>query len=207
MITTAIFWLFALVLIGAAIGVVTSRNPVYSVLYLVLAFFNSAVLWILLEVEFLGIVLVLVYVGAVMVLFLFVVMMLDVNVEKVKEGFTRYMPIGVIVAGTIVAQIGYVVWHKKMGFDFMATPATTSKEFSNTEALGEVLYTQYVYPFELAAVILLVAIVAAITLTMRKRQGLKAQDIAKQVAVNRNDRVRIVSMGVEKETSTEGEAS
>ena len=203
MITTAIFWLFALVLIGAAIGVVTSRNPVYSVLFLVLAFFNSAVLWVLLEAEFLGIVLVLVYVGAVMVLFLFVVMMLDVNVEKVKEGFTRYMPVGVLVALIIVGQIGYVVWHKKMGLEFLAEPSPTPKEFSNTEALGEVLYTQYVYPFELAAVILLVAIVAAITLTMRQRQGLKAQDIAKQVAVNRNDRVRMVSMDAENEVSTE----
>ena len=207
MITSAIFWLFALVLIGAAIGVVTSRNPVYSVLYLVLAFFNSAVLWILLEVEFLGIVLVLVYVGAVMVLFLFVVMMLDINVEKVKAGFTRYLYFGVFVAGTIVAQIGYVVWYKKMGFEMVVTPAATPKNFSNTEALGEVLYTQYVYPFQLAAVILLVAIVAAITLTMRKRQGLKVQDIGKQVAVNRNDRVRLVSMGAEKETSSEGETS
>ncbi len=207
MITTAIFWLFALVLVGAAIGVVTSRNPVYSVLYLVLAFFNSAVLWVLLEAEFLGIVLVLVYVGAVMVLFLFVVMMLDVNVEKVKEGFTRYMPIGVFVALTIVGQICYVVWHKKMGFELMVTPAPTPEGYSNTEAIGEVLYTQYVYPFELAAVILLVAIVAAITLTMRKRQGLKVQDIAAQVAVNRNDRVRIVSMDVEREPSTDGESS
>ncbi|MEM7081797.1 MAG: NADH-quinone oxidoreductase subunit J [Pseudomonadota bacterium] len=199
MITTAIFWLFASVLVAAAIGVVTARNPVYSVLFLVLAFFNSAVLWVLLEVEFLGIVLVLVYVGAVMVLFLFVVMMLDVNVEKMKEGFTRYMPIGVLVALIVVGQIGYVVWHKKMGLDFIATPAPTSKEYSNTEALGEVLYTQYVYPFELAAVILLVAIVAAITLTMRRRPGLKAQNIARQVAVDRKDRVRMVSMAPERE--------
>ncbi|NNF17262.1 MAG: NADH-quinone oxidoreductase subunit J [Gammaproteobacteria bacterium] len=198
--TSIVFWLFAVVLIAAAIGVVTSRNPVYSALYLVLAFFNSAVLWILLEAEFLGITLVLVYVGAVMVLFLFVVMMLDVNVEKLKEGFTRYMPIGVLVAALVVIQIGYVVWHKKMGLELVAEPVAHPKEFSNTEALGEVLYTQYVYPFELAAVILLVAIVAAITLTMRRRPGLKAQDINKQVAADPGSRVRLVSMKAESET-------
>lgn len=199
MITTVVFWLFALVLIAAAIGVVTSRNPVYSVLFLVLAFFNSAVLWILLEAEFLGITLVLVYVGAVMVLFLFVVMMLDINVEKLREGFTRYMPLGVLVAALVVFEIGYVVWHKKMGLEFIAAPVKHTKDYSNTEALGEVLYTQYVYPFELAAVILLVAIVAAITLTMRRREGLKVQNINAQVAVNSKDRVRLVSMPAEKE--------
>ena len=199
MITTVVFWVFAFVLIAAAIGVVASRNPVYSVLFLVLAFFNSAVLWVLLEAEFLGITLVLVYVGAVMVLFLFVVMMLDVNVEELREGFTRYMPVGVLVAALVVGEIAYVVWHNKMGLELLAAPVAHSKDYSNTEALGEVLYTQYVYPFELAAVILLVAIVAAITLTMRKREGLKNQDINAQVAVNRNDRLRVVHVDYETE--------
>lgn len=212
MITTITFWLFAAVLIFAAIGVVSSRNPVYSVLFLVLAFFNSAVLWVLLEVEFLGIVLVLVYVGAVMVLFLFVVMMLDVNVEKTKEGFTRFMPLGVGLALLVAAQIGYVVWYKKLGLEMIATPTPNDKNYSNTAEVGEALYTQYVYPVELAAVILLIGMVAAITLTMRKRGGLKAQNINRQVAVKRDDRVRMVQMDSEKEAavkpaSTDGESA
>jgi NADH-quinone oxidoreductase subunit J len=194
-----LFYVFAAFLIGAAIGVITTRNPVHAVLFLVLAFVQSAVLWLLIEAEFLAIVLVLVYVGAVMVLFLFVVMMLDINVEKIREGFTRYLPLGVALALIVVVEIGHVIWFRSQGLAFATTPKPTPEGYSNTKELGAVLYTQHVYAFEIASVILLLAIVAAITLTMRQRRGLKVQNIAKQVAVRREDRVRIVKV----ETSTE----
>jgi NADH-quinone oxidoreductase subunit J len=193
-----LFYSFSIVLIGAALGVILSRNPVHAVMFLVLAFFQSAVLWLLAEAEFLAIVLVLVYVGAVMVLFLFVVMMLDINVERVQGGFTKYAPVGLIVAVLMVAELIQVIWARGRdageGVGFAATP----EGYSNTEALGAILYTDHVYAFEIAAVILLLAIVAAITLTMRKRPGLKVQDIASQVAVKAKDRVRIVKMEPEK---------
>ena len=198
MVQTVVFYAFAAILLGAAVGVITSRNPVYSALFLVLAFFTSAVIWLLLEAEFLGIVLVLVYVGAVMVLFLFVVMMLDINVEKMREGFTRYAPLGAVVALLMVVEIGHVIWLKSQDIRLMEAPAPRPADYSNTEALGAVLYTDYFYPFELAAVILLVAIVAAIALTMRRRPGLKMQNISKQVQVRREDRVRLVKMDAEK---------
>jgi NADH-quinone oxidoreductase subunit J len=191
---TILFYILATVLVGAALGVVLSRNPVHAALFLVLAFFNSAALWLLLEAEFLGIVLVLVYVGAVMVLFLFVVMMLDVNVAQLREGFTRYAPLGVVVAGIMIAEIVYVVWVRHLGFDLGDAAPAVVPAVSNTKALGAVLYTNYVLPFQLAAVVLLIAIVAAIVLTMRKRPGYKQQDIAAQVAVRREDRVRIVKV-------------
>lgn len=196
---TVLFYFFAGVLLLAAIGVITSRNPVYSALYLVLAFFNSAVLWLLIGAEFLAIVLVLVYVGAVMVLFLFVVMMLDINLEKLREGFTRYAPLGLLVAGVVIFEIVNVVWLRSSGVAFMKAPPAVPADYSNTKALGSVLYTEHVYAFELAAMLLLLAIVAAISLTMRKRPGLKAQDIAKQVAVKREDRVRVVKVEAERE--------
>jgi NADH-quinone oxidoreductase subunit J len=191
---TILFYAFAAVLVGAALGVVLSRNPVHAALFLVLAFFNSAALWLLLEAEFLGIVLVLVYVGAVMVLFLFVVMMLDINVAQLREGFTRYAPLGALIAGVMVVEIVYVVWVRQLGLDLAGGAPPLPDGYSNTKALGAVLYTDYVYPFELAAVVLLVAIVAAIVLTMRDRPGYKRQDIASQVAVRREDRVRIVKI-------------
>jgi NADH-quinone oxidoreductase subunit J len=195
-----LFYFFAAVLIGAALGVIFSRNPVYAVLFLVLAFFQSAVLWLLAEAEFLAIVLVLVYVGAVMVLFLFVVMMLDINVAEVREGFTRYAPLGMLIAAIVVIEIGSVVWVKK-GLDLGSSAATTAAaDYSNTRALGELLYTKYLYPFELAAVILLLAIVAAIVLTMRHRTGLKVQDVSAQVSVRAKDRVRVVKMDAEKKS-------
>ena len=198
MLTTILFYVYAAVLVGAALGVVLARNPVHAALFLVLAFFNSAALWLLLEAEFLGIVLVLVYVGAVMVLFLFVVMMLDINVARLREGFTRNAPLGALVAGIIVAEIVYVVWARQLGLDLSGGAPPLPAGFSNTKALGAVLYTDYVYPFQLAAVVLLVAIVAAIVLTMRRRPGLKQQDIAAQVAVRREDRVRLVKVEAEK---------
>jgi NADH-quinone oxidoreductase subunit J len=192
-----LFYVFATVLVGAAIGVITARNPVHSVLYLVLAFFNSAVLWMLLEAEFLALVLVLVHVGAVMVLFLFVVMMLDVNVESVKSGFTRYAPLGVVVMVIIAVELAQVIWVRHMGLGGIGELTPLPADYNNTRELGLLLYTEYFYAFELAAVILLVAIVAAISLTMRRRPGLKVQDIAAQVAVRREDRVKLVKMDSE----------
>jgi len=194
-ISEVLFYAFSAVLVVAALGVITARNPVYAALFLVLAFLNSAVLWLLLEAEFLAIVLVLVYVGAVMVLFLFVVMMLDVNVAQMREGFTRYAPLGLLIAAIVVFEIASVVYVKSLGFT-RAAPAQAATG-SNTQALGELLYTKYLYPFELASVLLLVAIVAAIVLTMRHRAGLKAQDVAGQVAVRAKDRIRIVKMNSE----------
>lgn len=193
-----LFYVFAAIMFGAALGVVFSRNPVHAVMFLVLTFFNAAVLWLMAEAEFLAIVLVLVYVGAVMVLFLFVVMMLDVDVEAAKRGLTRFAPLGIGIALLMVVELIQVIWlRSRMGEEasaFVATP----EGYSNTEALGAVLYTEHVYAFEIAAVILLLAIVAAITLTMRKRPGLKVQDISAQVAVRAKDRVRIVKMDAEK---------
>ena len=198
MLQALIFYFFSAVLIGAALGVILSRNPVHAVLFLVLAFFQSAVLWLLAEAEFLAIVLVLVYVGAVMVLFLFVVMMLDVNVEKVQGGLTRYAPFGFAIMALMIIEVMQVIWVRGRAMDVTPGFAATPEGYSNTEALGAVLYTEHVYAFEIAAVILLLAIVAAITLTMRKRPGLKLQNIAEQVAVRAEDRVRIVKMDAEK---------
>jgi NADH-quinone oxidoreductase subunit J len=194
-ITEILFYAFSGVLLVSAIGVITARNPVHAALFLVFAFFNSAVLWMLLEAEFLAIVLVLVYVGAVMVLFLFVVMMLDINVAQVREGFTRYAPLGILIALIVVAEIGSVVYVKSLGSEVTPVALVAAEAgYSNTGALGELLYTKYLYPFELAAVILLLAIVAAIVLTMRQRTGLKQQDVSAQVSVRARDRVRIVKM-------------
>jgi NADH-quinone oxidoreductase subunit J len=189
-----LFYCFATILIGAALGVIFSRNPVHAVMFLVLAFFESAMLWLLIEAEFLAIVLVLVYVGAVMVLFLFVVMMLDIDVERMQGGYTRYLPLGLIIAGLMVVELMQIIWWRSSADiasgGFVATP----EGYSNTEALGAVLYTEHVYAFEIASVILLLAIVAAISLTMRKRPGVKKQNIAEQVAVRASDRIRIVKM-------------
>ena len=189
-----LFYFFAAVLIGAALGVIFSRNPVHAVMFLVLAFFQSAVLWLLAEVEFLAIVLVLVYVGAVMVLFLFVVMMLDINVERVEGGFTKYAPFGLFIAALMVIELAQIIWFRKGGEAQSGGFVSMPDGYSNTKALGAVLYTEHVYAFEIAAVILLLAIVAAITLTMRRRPGLKQQNIADQVAVKSEDRVRLVKM-------------
>jgi len=192
-----LFYSFATILIGAALGVILSRNPVHAVMFLVFAFFQSALLWLLIEAEFLAIVLVLVYVGAVMVLFLFVVMMLDVDVERDKGGYTRYLPLGLVIAGLMVVELMQIIWIRSSTEITNAGFAATPDGYSNTEALGAVLYTEHVYAFEIAAVILLLAIVAAITLTMRKRPGLKQQNIAEQVAVRAADRIRIVKMDSE----------
>jgi NADH-quinone oxidoreductase subunit J len=194
-----LFYVFSVVLVGAAIGVITSRNPVHSALYLVLAFFQSAALWLLLEAEFLAIVLVLVYVGAVMVLFLFVVMMLNINVEEMREGFTRYVWFGAAVAVGVVAEIWYVLAVSGEGLGFSSVPESLPADYSSATELGVALYTEHLYAFEIAAFILLVAIVAAITLTMRKRPGLKVQDVSAQVAVRREDRVRLENVEVSRD--------
>jgi NADH-quinone oxidoreductase subunit J len=186
-----VFYFFAVMMVAAAVRMISVRNPVHAALYLVLTFFTSAALWMLMEAEFLAITLVLVYVGAVMVLFLFVVMMLDVNITAVRSGFIRYLPLGIAVAAVMVIEMALVVGSKSFRID---QPAGDSANASNTEALGNVLYTQYVYPFEIAAVILLVAIVAAITLTLRRRPQTKHQDPAAQISVRRADRVRLVKI-------------
>jgi NADH-quinone oxidoreductase subunit J len=197
MIVNLLFYVFGAILVLSALGVITARNPVHCALFLVFAFLNSAVIWLLLEAEFLAITLVVVYVGAVMVLWLFVVMMLDVDVEKLRQGFTRYAPLGALIALIVVAQIGLVVWVRRLGLPESALPTPKPAGYSNTAELGQLLYTKYLYPFEVAAVILLVAIVAAITLTMRRREGQKVQDVAKQVAVRAKDRIRVVKMDAE----------
>ena len=197
MIVNVLFYLFGAILIAAAFGVITARNPVHCALFLVFAFLNSAVIWLLLEAEFLALTLVVVYVGAVMVLWLFVVMMMDIDVEKLRQGFTRYAPLGALIALIVVAQIGLVVWVRGLGLANVPLPAPKPEGYSNTAELGHLLYTEYLYPFEVAAVILLVAIIAAITLTMRRRPGQKVQDVARQVAVRARDRIRIVKMDAE----------
>src|SRR5512134_576026 len=198
MIVNVLFYVFGAILVLTAIGVITARNPVHCALFLVFAFLNSAVIWMLLQAEFLALTLIVVYVGAVMVLWLFVVMMLDIDVAKLRQGFTRYAPLGALIALIVVAQIGLVVYVRKLGLDGdVPVSVPQSPDYSNTHELGHLLYTQYLYPFEIAAVILLVAIIAAITLTMRERAGQKVQDIGKQVAVRAKDRVRIVKMDAE----------
>jgi NADH-quinone oxidoreductase subunit J len=197
MLHSVLFYVFAAIMFGAALGVVFSRNPVHAVMFLVFTFFNAAILWLLAEAEFLAIVLVLVYVGAVMVLFLFVVMMLDVNIEAAKRGLTRYAPLGIGLALIMAIELVNVIWLRAQTDESLMGFVENPEGYSNTEALGAVLYTEHVLAFEIAAVILLLAIIAAITLTMRKRPGLKQQDIAKQVAVRAKDRIRVVKMDPE----------
>jgi NADH-quinone oxidoreductase subunit J len=199
MIQELIFYAHSLVLVLAAAMVITVRNPVYSALYLVLAFFSAAAIWLLLEAEFLAIILVVVYVGAVMVLFLFVVMMLDINLVPLKEGFSRYLPVAVLVAIVMAVELLMVLWSKgRLGVDMFPIPAPNPEGYSNTRALGELLYSKYLLPFEVAGVVLLVAIIAAIALTLRKRPGIKTQNPASQVRVSREDSVRLVKMKSEK---------
>ncbi len=199
MITTLLFYAFSSILVIAAVGVIASRNPVHSALFLVLAFVQSAMLWILLEAEFLAIVLVLVYVGAVMVLFLFVVMMLDISSESLKDNFARYLPVGLMLGLIVVIEIVHVVWYRSQDVLSVSMPQSNSETYSNTKALGGLLYTEHVYAFELAAVILLLAIVAAISLTMRRRPGLKAQNISDQIKAKKEERVRLVKIDPNKD--------
>ncbi len=190
-----IFYFFSTILVLSALGVVTSRNPVHAALLLVLAFCTSAAIWMQLQAEFLAITLVLVYVGAVMVLFLFVVMMLDINLARLREGLWSYLPLGGVVAVLLVLEMSVILLDQYLG---APQPPPLPAGYSNTKELGRLIYTEYVYPFEIAAVILLVAIVSAIAITMRRRKDSKYIDPAKQVAVRRADRVRIVQMPAEK---------
>lgn len=198
-----VFYVFAAIMVGAATAVITVRNPVHAALFLVLTFVTSAAIWLLLEAEFLAIALVLVYVGAVMVLFLFVVMMIDINVARMREGFTRYLPVGIAVAVVMALEMSLVVGAKRFGFEHFGPLERYPADYSNTEALGAALYTDFVFPFEVAAVILLVAIIAAITLTLRRRPGVKYQDPSRQVRVTKADRLRIIKMP--SESKQEGE--
>ncbi|MDY0012342.1 MAG: NADH-quinone oxidoreductase subunit J [Rhodocyclaceae bacterium] len=196
---TLLFYVFGSVMLLASLGVITARNPVHAALFLVLAFFNAGGIWMLLQAEFLAITLVLVYVGAVMVLFLFVVMMLDINLDRIREGFWSYLPLGAILGGVVLFEMVLVVGGDYFGLGALPEPPPLSAEASNTRELGRLLYTDYVYPFELASLVLLVAMVAAVALTLRKRQNIRAIDPAEQIAVKRNDRLTIVSMPAEKE--------
>jgi len=189
---SALFLLFAGVMLLAALRVITARNAVHAVLYLVLAFFSAAALWLMLRAEFLAIVLVLVYVGAVMVLFLFVVMMLDINVDKLRQGFWRHVPLGLGVAALIVLQMWLVL--SQPGWQGMTQPGPGIAAGNNIEVLGRLTFTSYVFPLQIAGTILLVAIIAAIALTLRGRKDTKHQDPSRQVKVRREDRVRLVLM-------------
>jgi NADH-quinone oxidoreductase subunit J len=197
MFETVVFYVFAAILLLSALRVITARNPVHGVLALVLAFFTAAGIWLLLRAEFLAITLVLVYVGAVMVLFLFVVMMLDVDLERLREGFWKNLPMAAVVGGIMAFEMVAVLAQRYFGA--AARTRAVPPDYSNTRELGRVLYTQYVYAFEIAAVILLVAIIAAIALTLRRRKDSRSQDPARQVAARRAERVRLVSMPAEKE--------
>lgn len=193
------FWAFFTITVLAAIGVISLKNPVHAALSLVLTFFTTACLWLLLQAEFLGITLILVYVGAVMVLFLFVVMMLDINTTPLREGFARYFPIAMIVAAIMLLEILALLGLKETeGWPTLsATDPAAALGKSNVQWIGESLFTRYMLPFEIAAVILTVAIVIAVLLTLRRRTGTKTQDPAKQVMVRREDRVRLVKMKAE----------
>ena len=193
-----IFYIFSAILIASALGVITFRNPIYSALLLVLAFITCAGLWLLLEAEFLAITLVLVYVGAVMVLFLFVVMMLDINLDQLREGFWKWFPFGALIALIMVGEISMVLMGKYFGLEEMPTPNPQDADYSNTRELGRLIYTEYVYAFELAAVLLLVAMVAAIALTLRHREDKRSPNPSGQIRVKKEDRIRIVAMPSEK---------
>lgn len=194
-----IFYSLAAILIFSAIMVVTVRNPVKAALFLVLAFFTSAAIWLTLEAEFLALTLVLVYVGAVMVLFLFVVMMLDIRFSTMQEQFTRYLPLGILISALITVEMIAVVGANQFGLDLVAMPQPKPEDYSNTAAIGMVLYTTYVYPFELASVILTVAIIAAIALTLRQGKRRQSQQVSEQIKVKAEQRVRLVTMNMDKE--------
>ena len=193
---TVVFYVFAALTVFAALRVITARNPVHAALFLVMTFFSMAGIWILLEAEFLAITLVLVYVGAVMVLFLFVVMMLDINLVRIREGLWRWVPFGAVLAGLMVFEMVWVLGSSDVSGGKAAVKHAA--DYSNTKELGRLIYTEYVYPFEIAAAILLVAMVAAIALTSRRRKDAKSQVIPDQIAVSKADRLRLIKMPTEK---------
>jgi NADH-quinone oxidoreductase subunit J len=198
----ALFYFFGAVMLVSAALVVTVRNPVHAALFLVLAFFTAAALWMLLYAEFLAITLVLVYVGAVMVLFLFVVMMLDVNLDVLREGFWKHLPLAGVVGLVMASEMVALLYRGAAGGG--ASPAGPPAGYSNTKELGRILYTDYVFPFELAAVVLLVAIVAAIAITLRSRKETKYQDAKTQLAARPGERLRIVKR-MNETSATEGD--
>jgi len=197
---TLIFYFLSSILLFAGLRVITARHPIHAALYLVLAFFTSAGLWLMLEAEFLAITLVLVYIGAVMVLFLFVVMMMDLDLQRLRQGFRESMPLAALVGGLMIMEMVMILARKSFIPDFASVEPHHAADYSNTKELGRLLYTDYVYPFELAAVVLLIAIVAAIAITLRRRKNTKHQDPAEQVKVRRADRIRMVSMPSQKQS-------
>jgi NADH-quinone oxidoreductase subunit J len=195
---TFVFYMLATIMVLASLRVITARNPVHAALALVLVFFNAAGIWLLLHAEFLAIALIMVYVGAVMVLFLFVVMMLDINIDRLRQGFWHYLPLGGLIGVLLVFEMSVVLGGHYFSLAEMAPPAIPA-DHSNTKILGRLLFTDYAYPFELASIVLLVGIVAAVMLTLRKRKDTKFMHPSDQVKVRRNDRVRLVSMPSEKD--------
>ena len=200
---TLLFYFFSAILIFAALRVVTAKNPVHAALFLVLSFFSAAGVWILLKAEFLAITLVLVYVGAVMVLFLFVVMMLDINMDKMRESFWKHSKLGFFVGGLMLLEMAFLLMSRPFDAAASANQAANQPGYSNIKEIGRLLYTDYVFPFEIAAIILLVAIVAAIGLTMRGRKDSKAQNPAKQVLVKSGDRLKIIKMDADPSRAAE----
>lgn len=192
------FYAFAAVTVVAALGVITLRNSVHAVLSLVLTFFSTACIWLLAEAEFLAIALIVVYVGAVMVLFLFVVMMLDIKQEQIREGFIRYLPVGIVVALVMLVEMLALIGVRTMHEALMGANPATAAGMSNTQWLGQALYTKFLLPFEIAALILTVGVVAAVALTLRHRGGVRHQSASQQVAVKASDRVRIIKMAAER---------
>ncbi|HJU99947.1 MAG TPA: NADH-quinone oxidoreductase subunit J [Burkholderiaceae bacterium] len=202
---TALFYVFSAIMILAATRVITARNPVHAALFLVLSFFSAAAIWLLLKAEFLAIVLVLVYVGAVMVLFLFVVMMLDINTDKMREGFWGYLPLASFIGVVIVLEMAAVLWRNFLSFE--AQGPANAGNIGGTKELGLLIYTKYIYAFEIAAAVLLLAIVAAVALTLRKRKDTKYFDPADAVRVKRNDRLRIVKVAAVSDRAQAGAAN
>jgi len=197
--TSLCFYLFAAVVVFAALRVITSRNPVHAVLYLVLAFFTTGMIWMLMQAEFLAIAIVVIYVGAVMVLFLFVVMMLDINIDRIREGFWRYLPVGLVVATIMVGEMSLVLNGRYFSAEYIAPPEAMAAQYSNTKELARLIFTDYAYPFEIASLILLVAMIAAVVLTHRQRNDSKRIDPAQQIAVQAKDRLVIHSIPAEKD--------
>ena len=195
---TILFYIFSTITVAAALRVITARNPVHAALFLVLAFFNVAALWMLLQAEFLALALIMVYVGAVMVLFLFVVMMLDINIERLRQGFWSNLPVGAVVGLLMVGEMAVVLSGRYFGLANLP-PQNLPANYSNTKELARLLYTDYAYPFEIASVILLVGIIAAIMLTLRQRKDNKAMHASDQIAVKAKDRMRLVKMAPEVE--------
>ena len=200
--TTLLFYAFATLLVFAALRVVTDRNPVHAALYLILSFFSASAIWMLLKAEFLAIVLVLVYVGAVMVLFLFVVMMLDIDMAKLRAGIWGHLPFAVTIGGVIALEMAAVLVNA-----FISQPEVAAGNIGDTKALGKIIYTHYLYPFEIASIILLAAMVAAVALTLRRRKDRKYFDPGLAVKTRRSDRIRIVSMASESNRTTTADAA